>query len=523
MVLGLLLSGCTKQDSKQSAAPASASNQIDVLRIGTTMEFKSDSRNDYNTGIISYGLVNLGLVTRDENGNYQPQLVTSWKSDDARLWKFEMRDDVYWHDGVKVTPEDVKFSIEYIKEQTPQGASQLHLVESVNVTGDNTFEIQLSEPNSRLIDSFISVIPKHVFEKVDKYAEYMGEDALLGNGPYRITKHDIQNGIVEMEAVDTCFMGTPNVKKIVFTTYKTPDTMYMALQNGDIDMIYNYSRGIDTSIIDTFKADKNITLKVVKNTGLPAAIYLNVKAEPVSRPEVREAIRAAIDYDQMVKLFGSEYATAPAAGVLPEGSIGYKDLGKLSRDLDKAKKLLEGIGCADSDGDGIYELDGKKLEVEITANSDKEQLLRVAEIVKSNLEEAGIGVVINSVDAASFSSIADKDHTHVALIAGATPAGMNTSAGAGTAYFDSRYYGWSMLEDDEFHSLVDSMLAATSQEEYIKLVGQVQEYYKKNIPIVPLYNDVFVLAYRSKLDNFTYDYSRGLLNAYTPYTLTKAQ
>lgn len=522
--MGLLLAGCGQQASTASTSPeaSTASKQIDVLRIGTTMEFKSGCRNDYNTNIIAYGLVNLSLLTRDENGKYLPQLATSWSSDDAKLWKFEIRNDVYWHDGEKVTPEDVKFSIEYQKEQTPQAASQLRLVESVTVTGENSFEIQLSEPNSRFIDSFLSVIPKHIFENVAKYTEYMEEDALLGDGPYRISKHDVQNGVVEMEAVDTCYLGTPNIKKIVFTTYKTADTMYMALQNGEIDMIYNYSKGIDTSIIDTFKADSNITLKVVQNIGIPAGIYLNVKSEPVNKLEVREAIRAAIDYEQMVSLFGSEYATAPAAGLLPEGSTGYKDCGKLTRDLVKAKKLLEGIGCVDSDGDGIYELNGKKLEVEITANSDKAPLLRIAEIVKSNLEEAGIGVAINSVDATVFSSIADKDHTHVSLMAGATPAGMNTTAGAGTAYFDSRYYGWSMLEDPEFQGLVDSMLAATSQEEYENLVGQVQDYYSKNIPIIPLYNDKFVLAYSSKLDNFTYDFNRGFLNAYTAYSLTKA-
>ncbi|MEG0778232.1 MAG: ABC transporter substrate-binding protein, partial [Oscillospiraceae bacterium] len=479
------------------------------------------SRNDYNTGIISYGMVNMKLATRDEKGELQPALATKWSTDDAKLWKFEMRDDVFWHDGVKVTPEDVKFSIDYIKTQTANGASQLNLVESVTVTGESSFEVQLSAPNSRIIDSFISVIPKHVFEKVDNYEEYMGEDALLGNGPYRIAKHDTQNGVVELEAVDSYYRGIPNIKKIVFTTYKTADTMYMALENGEIDMIFNYSKGIDNSIIDTFKTNESITLKTVQNTGLPAAIYLNVKSKPISRPEIREAMRAAIDYDKMVELFGTEYATAPAAGVLPEGSFGYKDCGRLKRDLAKSKELLENIGCVDSDGDGIYELNGKKLEIAITASTAKEQLLRVAEIVKSNLEEAGIAVAINSVDATTYSTIADKDHSHVALMGGATPAGMNTSAGAGTAYYDARYYGWSMVENPEFQGLVDAMLAAKSDEEYSKLVGQVQDYYTANIPIIPLYNDVFVLAYSSKLDNFTYDFNYGLLNANTAYSLTK--
>lgn len=520
MAVTMSLTGAVCVGAEENVA-AGVAESIDVLTIGTTMEFGSKSRSDYNTGIITRGVVNLTLATKDEEGNYLPSLATSWSTEDAITWHFDMRDDIYWHDGEKVTAEDMKFTIDY---QKAQGATYtLANVEAVEVTGDYSFDLKLINPNSRVLEMFLTVMPKHVFENVEVYDAYVEDDALMGNGPYEVTKFDLDAGVIEMEARDDFYMGTPNVKKIVYKTYGTADTLYMALQNGEVDMIYDYAKGVDASIIDTFMNDENIKTKIVSNTGLPAALYLNCTAAPLDRLEVRQAIQSAIDYDQMVTLFGSQFATAPATGVLPEGTYGYVDHGKLTRDLDKSKELLEGIGCTDSDSDGFYELDGEPLELEITLSSAKELMGRAAEIVKNNLAEAGINVVINSVDAATFSQIADVDHTHVSLLTGATPAGMNTNAGCGTAYYDARYYGWSMVEDITFQGIVDNMLSATSMEEYAKLAGDVQQWYAENIPIIPLYNDVYVLAYSSALDNLYYDGNYGLNNAYTMYQVTKAE
>lgn len=518
----------SSEPSGSISEPASGSEErtddsIDVLTVGTNMEFATPSRDDYNTGIITRGLVSLTLATKDEEGNYLPSLATDWTTEDAMKWSFNMRDDLTWHDGVPVTAEDVAFTIEYQKEKSAMASYTLGNVESINVIDDYSFDINLKTPNSRVLEMFFTVMPKHVFENVDDYEAYTGDDALLGNGPYEVTKFDVDAKVVEFTARDDFYMGTPKVKKIVYKTYGTPDTLYMALQNGEVDMIYDYAKGVDTSIIDTFMNDENISTKIVNNTGLPAGVYINTTAAPFDRIEVRQAIQSAIDYDQMAALFGSELATAPAAGVLPEGSYGYVDKGNLSRDLDKAKRILEDIGCTDSDGDGIYELGGKALDFEVTINSSKELMGRIGEILKNNLSEAGINVVINTVDSATFSQIADIDHSHVALLTGATPAGMNTNAGCGTAYYDARYYGWSMVKDETFQTIVDHMLSATTMEEYEKLAGDVQQWYVDNIPIIPLYNDVYVLAYSVKLDNLFYDGNYGLNNVYTMYNVTKAE
>ena len=68
--------------------------------------------------------------------------------------------------------------------------------------------------------------------------------------------------------------------------------------------------------------------------------------------------------DKFVELFGSEYSKVANTGFVPEGSIGYVETPQNKRDLDLAKQYLAEAGASDTDGDGILELNGKKLSVE---------------------------------------------------------------------------------------------------------------------------------------------------------------
>ena len=49
----------------------------------------------------------------NEKNEIQPVLAESWThSNDYRTWKVFLRKDIFWHDGVKMTAHDIKFSID---------------------------------------------------------------------------------------------------------------------------------------------------------------------------------------------------------------------------------------------------------------------------------------------------------------------------------------------------------------------------------------------------------------------------
>ncbi|MFT4185190.1 MAG: ABC transporter substrate-binding protein, partial [Rhizobium sp.] len=129
------------------------------------------------------------LVTRDDNGEIVPAIATAWKYKSDTEVVFTLRDDVTFHDGSKLTADDVAFSINRIIDKTfasPQ-LSQFNKILSAAVSGANEVTINTNGPYPVLLAQLVklSVLPKHVVEQV-------GNDAFnlspVGSGPYKFEK-----------------------------------------------------------------------------------------------------------------------------------------------------------------------------------------------------------------------------------------------------------------------------------------------------------------------------------------------
>ena len=58
------------------------------------------------------------LIELDTDGNIQPMLAKEWSvSDDGMTYTFDLRDDVYFHNGQKMTAEDVKYSYDTVRDK----------------------------------------------------------------------------------------------------------------------------------------------------------------------------------------------------------------------------------------------------------------------------------------------------------------------------------------------------------------------------------------------------------------------
>ena len=130
--------------------------------------------------------------------------------------------------------------------------------------------------------------------------KHLDEKSAIGNGPYGV-KFDESAGTLEFKH-ENYIDGKPNVDKIIVKLYANTDTLYMALEKGEIDMVYFYANGIDANEAKKLENNKDITLQVVPDTGI-TLMYFNTQAEPVNNADIRKGIAYAIDYEQMAKLF----------------------------------------------------------------------------------------------------------------------------------------------------------------------------------------------------------------------------
>ncbi|MBC3887880.1 hypothetical protein GH810_06110 [Acetobacterium paludosum] len=501
----------------------STQKTIDSMVIGTTMDIQSISRSDYYYNVLSGTLTHLALVRLDENNEIQPMMAEYSTADNGKTWTFVLKDGLKWDDGEKVTAEDVKFTIEYLDKM--ENAGRMDKLEAINIVNDQTIQLVYKTANIRALNDLttLRIIPKHIFENVTDYAGFKDDAAAIGCGPYKFVRFDADAGVLEFEANPDYIGGKPNIKTINVKLFKNTDTMYMALKAEEIGMVYFYAGGIDPSAAADLKSSGNITLTEVQDTSNPLVLIFNNEKTPVNSLPVRQAIAKGIDYEKCRELFGSEYSIPSNYGFIPKSNEGYIDTAALKLDIDGAKKILSDAGAIDSNGDGILEINGTPLDLEILVRTDKPVYARVGELLQSNLKAIGINVILNSVDVPTFRSMTETEHTDVSMLSRFTSFGMNMGAGMSTSYLDGRLKSnaQGQIMDPAFASIVDKLKAATTMAEYDQAAKECQEYYAGSVPAIALYWDVYLQAYNSKYDNFTIDGTFGIVNQQTWYSISQ--
>ncbi|TWH51672.1 ABC transporter substrate-binding protein [Sporomusa sp. KB1] len=519
LIFTYLLTGCG--NNKQAAADTSQT--IPSLTIGTTMKMEGINIEDYYFGILRAIFTHKGLVKLDENGNFAGDLAKSWSTTDGQTWTFLLQDGVTWHDGTKVTAADVKFTIEYNIKHSIEYKSHFALVQSIATPDDTTVIITLTKPNPRFLVNLLVLrtLPQHIFTSVDNPASYNDPKAAIGCGPYKFEKLDTHAGIVTFKANNTYYRGTPPIPEIKVRLFKNSDALYMALQNGEVDLPYTYSAGTDPIYATNLAKNSRIKLMNIPNLGVGKALIFNVTKPFVNDPQVRTALSYAIDYNELVRLFAANNGVVPTAGFAPHGTPGFIETRPLEFSPDKARLLLDQAGYRLAESD-VREKDGQPLTFELLLRNDIPENIRLAELLQKYFANIGVKLTLKTVDATLYRTICDKDKSHISLLSRTTPWGMMMWAGMGTGYMDARNIGWAMVSDAKFKDLVDNMNSTLDPELYKKHSAGLQQYYAENLPAIPLYWDSFIQPHNAALTGWKVSPMYGILNEETWYSLQKA-
>ncbi|SDE81905.1 ABC transporter substrate-binding protein [Sporomusa acidovorans] len=513
-----LITGCGNH--KQAVADSSAA--IQSLTIGSTMKIENINIDDYNFGILRSIFTHKGLVKLNENSNFTGDLAKSWNTPDGQTWTFRLQDGVTWHDGTKVTAADVKFTIEYSIKHSVEYKRHFSLVKSIAAPDDQTVVITLSQPNPRFLVNLLvlRVLPQHIFAMVDNPAAYNDPQAAIGCGAYKFEKFDPNAGIVTFKANNTYFRGTPPIPEIKVRLFKNPDALYMALQNGEVDLPYTYSTGTDPIYAASLARNPKLKIINIPNLGVGKALIFNVTKPLVNDPQVRTALSYAIDYDELVRLFAVNNGTVPTAGLVPRGTQGFVETRPLEFNPEKARLVLEQAGYRLT-GSAIREKDGRPLTFELLLRNDIPENIRLAELLQKYFANIGVKLTLKTVDATLYRTISDKDKSHTSLLSRTTPWGMMMWGGMGTGYIDARNIGWAMVGDTKFKDLADKLNSTLAPEEYKKYSAALQQYYAENLPAIPLYWDNFIQPHNATLTGWKISPMYGVLNEETWYSLQK--
>lgn len=525
----------TETPTTEATEPA-PTYAIDTLTVGTTAAIETAVFGEYNFDMLASGVSELPLVYQDTKGEYHPLLAT-YATEDAATWTYTIQDGMTWSDGEPVTAEDILFTLQYdqangsanFEAQTGEDGKVTEAKYTGYSLSDDKMSISLTlaSPNVRELSNMTSfrVMPKHVYEDKDTVTEAEGR---ITCGPYVLESFNKEAGTITF-AVNEYYPQKPNVEKIVYQLFGNEDTMYLALQQGDIDMVWAYSTGVAGTYQDVLSTDTNVSLVNVAAANAPAVLAFNNAKGLFSDENLRQAVSYALNYEEFKTYFGSAYAEIPNRGFVPSTTVGYTDTEKLTTDTAKADEYMKAAGYTEKNADGFYvNADGAAATFTLTVNAAKETHVGYAEMIKTQLETFGIQVNLDAVDKDAYNAktsnkFSENNITMEAAIYGYTAAGMGMGNGLGSIYVDGNHavQGGCQVFDEAFSSILDELKAAKTIEEYYTGAAKLQDYYAAHMPLIALYWDNMMLAYSSKLDNVTVDAVFGLNNVNNWFSITK--
>jgi len=505
-----VISEAAAADVQQSADSEGA-----VLKIATPSAIKSASFiGDSNLGVFTH-LSNPPLMKMDAEGHLVGQLAESYNvSENNTCWTFYLKDDLYWSDGEKVSPEDIEFSIRYYGKETPWASWINDTLESSTVSdADNSVTFKFNKPYTRVNMEFATynLLPAHVWETIENPLEYISNGPYVGCGPYYLKLIDLNAGKLIFEKNPYWKGKAPVSGTVEIHFYSNVDVATLALKNGDVDTYYKYAGSYPYSGIEQLEKTGDFDFLEKTDIGL-VFLALNLKKAPFSDPEFREALAYAINYKELVRLETLGYGEVPNRGFVPSAMENFKETEKLEYSPEKAKENLEKAGYSDSNGNGILEgKDGKDIKLEILIRSE---YARTGELLDEYFEQIGLSSELKTADADTWITLKDSYDYDLTVIR-STPWGMLMHASWGSGYFDSRRTGQGVMhnvEDPEFLQLCDDILATTDPAELHDYAYELQDYYAENLPAVPLYWSKSVTPFNRHFEGWYSDPLYGIYN-----------
>ena len=436
---------------------------------------------------------------------YEGRLAESWDiSDDGKTYTFHIRDGVKFSDGEVCDANAIKANFDAIIENKDRHTwlEMMNLLVGVSAPDDKTFVIELSEPYYPLLTElgvtrpFAMISPKAMKDGSTKD----GVNAYIGTGPYVLTDF-VTDEYAVFEANENYWGEQPKIKKITVKVIPDNQTRILALEKGEIDMIFGKNM-IDADAINQYTGNDKFTVSLSDPTST-RQIVLNTTRDVLADKEVRQALQHATNKQAISD--GIFYGLEQPADTLFAKTVPYCDidLEPYAYDVELAQSMLDEAGWVVG-ADKIRERDGQKLNIDLLYNSDSVTEKAIAEYLQSEYQKIGISLNIHGEEEQSYrDNMKAGNFDMVFNICWGTPYDPQSSLAAMRAPVYGDYAAQLGLEDKaDIDQAITDILVSTDETKRQELYTFVLTRLHEDAVYIPLTYECNKAIYRSDLQGF---------------------
>lgn len=383
MILTGLLAGCGVQTHKDSV--------IVTMPVSAEPEDGFDPIHGWGAGEhIHEPLIQSTLTSTTVDLKLQNDLAVDYNvSEDGLTWTVDIREDVRFTDGEKLTAKDVAFT--YNQCRNSRSLNDLSKLKEAEAVDENTVEFHMNEPFNiwPYTMSEVGIVPEHA------YSETYGKNP-VGSGRY-VLRQWKQGEQAVFEANPDYYGDEIKTKKFT-VLFMNEEESLKAAQTGKTDVAYTSADYADQDAAG-YQLQELVSVETF-GFNLPAVKEreeegISIGNDVTADLTIRRAINIGIDREDIVEKILKEYGT-PAYGICDKMPW-YKVDAEVSYAPEEARQLLEGAGWT-TGADGIREKDGLKAEFTMLYDPSDSICSKLAGEISAQLEEIGIRVKLSGAD-----------------------------------------------------------------------------------------------------------------------------
>lgn len=424
------------------------------------------------------------LMTVTSDYKLEMCLAKEYAKQNETTYLIKLKDDRKWADGQKFTAEDVRFTIDRLKDSdTIYSANVQHIIQVEDVD-DTTVRITLDQeiPFFEYNLTFPILSSKYYSDK-----EFTADIVPIGTGMYKVS--DVQDSTLILSK-NEYYPESDKLKldKITVTTYSSVGELYNSFKTGNIDLV-----STQNSNLKEYIGTIGYQSKEMKGREHDFLAF-NMQNELLSQLNVRKAICYSIDKTNIVSsVYGDKYYTSSFP--LDYGNWIYQEQDSSSGyNLEQAKQILvdDGWSYKYKYWQKTVNYRTQRISLNFVVKASDTNRVSVAENIKTQLENQGFRINLIKANDAQYQSYLTNKNFDIILCS----VNLSLSPDLSTFFGSNNLANYS---NEEVTNLMNEVKNISDEDKLKQDYKRLSEIYKNDMPYLSLYNNKYTVVYSTGL------------------------